>query len=61
MRWRHGWLDQAARVLEERPDVAVVFGRRRERHPDQTVYNRLADLEWDIRRSGRSRPAAATP
>ena len=29
------------------PDVAVVCGRRRERHPETSVYNRLADLEWD--------------
>jgi GT2 family glycosyltransferase len=43
-----GWLDQARALLEARPDVAVVFGRRRERYRDQTVYNRLADLEWDI-------------
>ena len=35
-------------MLEERPDVAVVFGRRRERYRDQTIYNRLADLEWDV-------------
>jgi GT2 family glycosyltransferase len=43
-----GWLDRARAVLEERPEVAVVFGRRRERYPDRTVYNRLADLEWNI-------------
>jgi GT2 family glycosyltransferase len=42
-----GWLGHAAAVLGERLEVAVVAGRRRERHPDQTVYNRLADLEWD--------------
>jgi GT2 family glycosyltransferase len=42
-----GWLDRACAVLAERPDVAVVFGQCRERHPDQTIYNRLADLEWD--------------
>jgi GT2 family glycosyltransferase len=42
-----GWLGHAAAVLGERPEVAVVAGRRRERHPEQTVYNRLADLEWD--------------
>jgi GT2 family glycosyltransferase len=41
-----GWLDRARAVLEERPDVAVVFGRRRERYRDRTIYNRLADLEW---------------
>lgn len=42
-----GWLDEAMRVLDEHPDVAVVCGRRRERSPESTVYNRLADLEWD--------------
>ncbi len=42
-----GWLDAARRVLEGQPDVAVVCGRRRERFPEATVYNHLADLEWD--------------
>ena len=42
-----GWLDLARAMLDERPDVAVVAGRRRERHRDDTPYNRLADLEWD--------------
>jgi GT2 family glycosyltransferase len=42
-----GWLDRARATLEQRPDVAVIYGRRRERYRDQTVYNRLADLEWD--------------
>jgi GT2 family glycosyltransferase len=41
------WLDHARAVLQERPDVAVVFGRRRERFPDQSIYNCLADIEWD--------------
>jgi cellulose synthase/poly-beta-1,6-N-acetylglucosamine synthase-like glycosyltransferase len=43
-----GWLDQAYRVLEERPDVALVTGRRRERFPERSIYNRLAGLEWDM-------------
>ena len=43
-----GWLDRARCILDERPDVAVVFGRRRELYPDQTIYNRLADLEWNL-------------
>jgi GT2 family glycosyltransferase len=42
-----GWLDAARRTLLAREDVAVVCGRRRERFPDASVYNRLADLEWD--------------
>jgi glycosyltransferase involved in cell wall biosynthesis len=41
-----GWLERARAVLVERPEVALVFGRRRERYPEQSVYNLLADLEW---------------
>jgi GT2 family glycosyltransferase len=43
-----GWLDRARRVLEERPDVALVTGHRRERFPEQSIYNRLADIEWNM-------------
>ena len=43
----HGWLDEASRFLESRPDVAAVWGRRRERHPDLSVYNLLCDIEWN--------------
>ncbi|CAN5904326.1 hypothetical protein BH23PLA1_BH23PLA1_00050 [soil metagenome] len=42
-----GWIERAVEVLEARPEVAVVCGRRRERFPDQSIYNRLADIEWD--------------
>ena len=42
-----GWLDAARAELEARPELAVVCGRRRELDPDRSVYNRLADLEWD--------------
>ena len=42
-----GWIDRAKSELDARADVAVVCGRRRERFPDASVYNRLADLEWD--------------
>ena len=42
-----GWLENASRWLEGNPDVGVVCGRRRERFPESTVYNRLANLEWD--------------
>jgi len=42
-----GWLMRASRLLEENPDIGVVCGRRRERFPESTVYNHLADLEWD--------------
>ena len=42
-----GWLDKAREVLDLNPEIAVVCGRRRERFPESTVYNHLADLEWD--------------
>jgi glycosyltransferase involved in cell wall biosynthesis len=42
-----GWLDTAVTFLVERRDIAVVCGRRRERYPDASIYNRLCDIEWD--------------
>jgi GT2 family glycosyltransferase len=42
-----GWLARARSELEARPKAAVVCGRRRELFPEHSVYNRLADLEWD--------------
>ena len=42
-----GWLDRAVKELADHPEYAAVCGRRRERHPDRTVYNRLCDLEWN--------------
>jgi len=42
-----GWLDRARCELETHPDWAVVCGRLLERHPERSVYNRLAGLEWD--------------
>ncbi|MEC9374387.1 MAG: glycosyltransferase [Planctomycetota bacterium] len=45
---RDGWLRSAAEELEANDDVAVVFGRLRERHPEASLYNRLSDIEWGI-------------
>lgn len=42
-----GWIDAARHHLESQPDCAAVCGRRRERHPTRSVYNRMCDLEWD--------------
>ncbi len=42
-----GWLEAAAQRLREEPTLAVVCGRRHERHREATVYNRLADMEWN--------------
>jgi GT2 family glycosyltransferase len=44
---RDGWLETAQRYLHENPKAAVVCGRRRERHPDASVYNALIDDEWN--------------
>lgn len=42
-----GFAASALEALEAEPDLAVACGRRRERHPDASPYNRLCDLEWD--------------
>jgi hypothetical protein len=42
-----GWMERARRHLEAHRELAVVCGRRRERHPRRTVFNTLCDLEWD--------------
>jgi glycosyltransferase involved in cell wall biosynthesis len=41
-----GWINRAKPVLESTPELAVVCGRRRERFPENSIYNRLTDLEW---------------
>lgn len=41
------WIPTASAFLAQHPDVAVVCGRRRERFPEATIYNRLCDSEWD--------------
>ena len=42
-----GWIERARARLAERSALAVVCGRRRERYPDASVYNRMCDIEWD--------------
>lgn len=42
-----GWLERARGELASRDDVAIVCGRRRERSPRASRYNRLCDIEWD--------------
>ena len=44
---RDGWIETARRFMEETPKAAVACGRRRERHPQASVYNALIDDEWD--------------
>lgn len=42
-----GWTLRALAAFEQHPAAVVVCGRRRERFPEASVYNRLADVEWD--------------
>jgi GT2 family glycosyltransferase len=42
------WLETAHAFLEAEPGVAAAFGRRRERHPEVSVFNRLCDMEWNV-------------
>lgn len=41
------WIDNARQVLDTHPEVVVVCGRRRERFPNASIYNRLCDMEWN--------------
>ncbi|WP_434618750.1 glycosyltransferase family 2 protein [Tabrizicola sp. M-4] len=42
-----GWIETARDFLVEHPNAAVACGRRRERFPEASVYNRLCDEEWN--------------
>jgi GT2 family glycosyltransferase len=43
-----GWLERARGELEDQPRVAIIFGLRRERFPERSSYNRMADIEWNM-------------
>lgn len=42
-----GWIAAARACLLSDPRLAIVCGRRRERDPGASVFNRLCDREWD--------------
>jgi GT2 family glycosyltransferase len=42
-----GWFDTAIAALDKDRAAAAVCGRRRERFPEASFYNRLCDEEWD--------------
>jgi GT2 family glycosyltransferase len=42
-----GWIETARARLAADPALAAVAGRRRERFPDATRFNRLCDMEWN--------------
>ncbi|MFD1788113.1 glycosyltransferase [Sphingomonas floccifaciens] len=41
------WIETAVKFLDSDPTVAAVCGRRMERYPAASIYNKLADREWD--------------
>jgi glycosyltransferase involved in cell wall biosynthesis len=41
-----GWLERATAELISDANVVAVWGRRRELHPERSVYNRVCDVEW---------------
>jgi glycosyltransferase involved in cell wall biosynthesis len=41
------WPQQATSFLDSHDKVCAVFGRRRERFPERSIYNRLCDKEWN--------------
>lgn len=42
-----GWIDTALQAIQQDERLAIVCGRRRERFPEASPYNRLADMEWN--------------
>lgn len=40
------WLNAALEFIQQDPQLAVVCGRRRERFPEKSPYNQLAEMEW---------------
>lgn len=42
------WLKSALAALQADPRLALVFGRRREDHPEKSIYNALCDDEWNV-------------
>ncbi len=42
-----GWIEAAAEFLNAHSEYAAVCGRRRERFPERSIYNKLCDIEWD--------------
>ena len=41
------WIAAAQHFLDHAPDYAIVCGRRRERWPTASLYNHMADIEWN--------------
>src|SRR5688500_14730882 len=49
------WLDAALAAIDSDHELAAVWGWRRERCPDRSIFNRICDLEWRIPPAGETR------
>jgi len=43
-----GWIETARDLLANDPGLVAVTGVRRERYPEQTIFNELCDVEWQM-------------
>lgn len=42
-----GWVEKGLEMLSEDSTIGIVSGRRAERFPQNSLYNRLIDMEWN--------------
>jgi GT2 family glycosyltransferase len=42
------WPSHAIDFLDAHQEACAVFGRRRERYPDRSIYNHICDDEWNV-------------
>lgn len=42
-----GWTLAALTAFDQHPAAVVICGRRKERFPERSIYNLMADQEWD--------------
>lgn len=42
-----GWINTAVEFLKNNDPYAIVAGRRKEKFPEQSIYNLLCEIEWD--------------
>jgi len=41
------WIAAGLKYMDDSPAFSIVSGRRKEIHPEDSVYNLLCDIEWD--------------
>ena len=41
-----GWIEAGVDALAKNPDMGIVTGWRSEIHPDASIYNSMAEVEW---------------